>query len=268
LRALGLCLAGLLLGSPAWSLQSDLTLQQLNHKGWTAANGAPSAVVALAQTPDGTLWIGSEMGLFRFDGLSFVRYAGPPDQPFESNNVSTLATSPDGGLWIGFRFGDVGVLKDGRFTHYGKADGLPDGTVKSIVWDDVGTTWVAARGGLARLRGSRWERVTIGTNDLSPYGALVDRSGTLWVLAPDRVLARARGAIQFREIATRTYAPNGPHMALGVAPDGAVWTCRLVPIRAATEYFRMWLKARCCSIVKGISGSGARRSGVCPGTSS
>src|SRR5215469_12917301 len=93
LRAPGLCLAGLLLGSPAWSLESDLALQQLNHKGWTAANGAPSEVVALAQTPDGTLWVGSEMGLFRFDGLSFVRYAGPPNQPFESNNVSTLATS-------------------------------------------------------------------------------------------------------------------------------------------------------------------------------
>jgi signal transduction histidine kinase/ligand-binding sensor domain-containing protein len=216
-------LAGLLLGGPAWSLESDLTLQQLNHKGWTAANGAPSNVVALAQTPDGTLWVGSEMGLFRFDGLSFVRYAGPPGQPFESNNVSTLATSPDGALWIGFRFGDVGVLKDGRFTHYGKADGLPDGTVKSIVWDQLGTTWVAARGGLARLRGTRWERVPIGTNDLSPYGALVDRSGTLWILAPDKVLARAPGAIQFREIATRTYAPNGPHMALDVAPDGAVW---------------------------------------------
>src|SRR6516225_9107417 len=99
LRALGFCLAGLLLGSPVWSLESDLTLRQLNHKGWTAANGAPSAVVALAQTPDGTLWIGSEMGLFRFDGLNFVRYAGPPGQPFESHNVSTLATSPDGALW-------------------------------------------------------------------------------------------------------------------------------------------------------------------------
>jgi signal transduction histidine kinase/ligand-binding sensor domain-containing protein len=217
-------LAGLLLCGPALSLESGLTLQQLNHKGWTAANGAPSDVNALAQTPDGTLWIGSEMGLFRFDGLSFVHYAGPPDQPFESNNVSTLATSPDGALWIGFRFGDVGVLKDGRFTHFGKADGLPDGTVKSIVWDYDGTTWVAARGGLARLRGTRWERVPIDTNDPSPYGALVDRSGALWVLAPDRVLARARGASQFREIATRTYAPNGPQMALTVAPDGAVWT--------------------------------------------
>jgi len=218
-------LAGLLC-SPAWCLESDLTLQQLNHKGWTAANGAPSDVVALAQTPDGTLWIGSsEMGLFRFDGLSFVRYAGPAGQPFESNNVSTLATSPDGALWIGFRFGGVGVLKDGRFTHYGEANGLPNGTVKSIVWDQDGDTWVAARGGLARLHGARWERVPIDASDsLSPYGALVDRAGTLWVLAPDRVLARAPGARQFRVIASRAYAPNGPQMALAVAPDGAVWT--------------------------------------------
>src|SRR5215469_15714173 len=80
LRALGLCLAGILLSGPGYSLESSLTLQQLNHKSWTAANGAPSDVVAFAQTPDGTLWIGSEMGLFRFDGLSFVRYAGPPTQ--------------------------------------------------------------------------------------------------------------------------------------------------------------------------------------------
>jgi signal transduction histidine kinase/ligand-binding sensor domain-containing protein len=226
LRALGWCLAGLLFSGAARSLDSDLTLQQLNHKGWTAANGAPSNVVALAQTPDGTLWIASEMGLFRFDGLRFVRYAGPPNQPFESNNVSTLATSPDGALWIGFRFGGVGVLKDGRFTPYGEADGLPNGTVKSIVWDHEGATWVAARGGLARLRlsGTHWERVAIEPNNPSPYGAFVDRSGALWVLTPDRVLARAPGASHFREITTRTYAPNGPHMALAAAPDGAVWT--------------------------------------------
>ena len=225
MRSLGYCLVGLLLCSRAWSLESDLTLQQLNHKGWTAADGAPSDVVALAQTPDGTLWIGSEMGLFRFDGLSFVRYAGPAAQPFESNNVSSLATSPDGALWIGFRFGGVGVLKDGRFTHYGETDGLPNGTVKSIVWDRDGDPWVAARGGLAHLHGTRWERLPMDTSDsLSPYGALVDRVGTLWVLAPDRVLARTQGASQFRVIASRAYAPNGPHMALAAAPDGAVWT--------------------------------------------
>ena len=224
MRAVGLCLGALLLSSPVWSLQPDLTLQQLNHKGWTAANGAPGNVVALAQTPDGTLWLGSEMGLFRFDGLTFVRYAGPPGQPFESNNISSLATSPEGALWLGFRFGGVGVLEDGRFTHYGEADGLPNGTVKSIVWDRAGTTWVAARGGLARLRGTRWERVPIEKNELSPYGALVDGAGTLWVLGPDRVLAQAPGTGRFQEIAARAYAPNGPHMELGVAPDGAVWT--------------------------------------------
>jgi hypothetical protein len=121
LRAHGLCFAGLLLGGPAWSLESDLTPQQLSLKGWMAARGAPADVVALAQTPDGTLWITSEMGLFRFDGPIFVRYAGSPGQPFESNNGSVLATSPYGALWIGFRFGGVGVLKDGRFTYYGES---------------------------------------------------------------------------------------------------------------------------------------------------
>jgi signal transduction histidine kinase/ligand-binding sensor domain-containing protein len=225
LRVLGLYLTGLLLCGPAWSLQSDLTLQQLNHKGWTAASGAPSDVVALAQTADGTLWVGSEMGLFRFDGLTFVRYAGPAEQPFESNNVSALATSPGGELWIGFRFGGVGVLKDGHFTRYGETEGLPDGTVKSIVWDHDGVAWVATRGGLARLRGTRWERVAINGNDsLSPYGAFIDHAGSLWVLSPDRLLARAAGANQFRDMATRSYSPNSPYMALAAAPDGAMWT--------------------------------------------
>ena len=220
-----LYLTALFLCGPAWSLETDLTLPQLNHKGWTAANGAPSDVVALAQTGDGTLWVGSEMGLFRFDGLNFVRYAGPSDRPFESNNISALATSPGGDLWIGFRFGGVGVLRDGHFTRYGEADGLPNGTVKSIVWDRDGVTWVASRGGLARLRGTRWERVAIDTNDsLSPYGALIDRTGALWVLAQDRVLVRGVDSSQFREMARRTYSPNSPYMALAIAPDGAVWT--------------------------------------------
>src|SRR5262249_47465327 len=132
-RALGLYFVGLFLCAPTWSFESDLSLQQLNHKGWTAASGAPGDVVAPAQSPDGTLWVGSEMGLFRFDGLSFVRYAGSDDQPFESNNISALATSPNGDLWIGFRFGGVGVLTQGRFTRYSETEGLPGGTVKSIV---------------------------------------------------------------------------------------------------------------------------------------
>ncbi len=58
----------------AWSQTSPLRLQQLNHKAWSMADGEPGEIDAIAQTPDGTLWLGGTVGLFRFDGVRFVRY--------------------------------------------------------------------------------------------------------------------------------------------------------------------------------------------------
>src|SRR5271157_4015369 len=92
------------------------SLAELNHKTWTVADGAPPQIRVAAQTEDGTLWLGGPTGLFRFDGVSFVRYAGPPDKPFALNTVSALASWPHAGLWIGYEYGGVSVLKDGHLT--------------------------------------------------------------------------------------------------------------------------------------------------------
>jgi ligand-binding sensor domain-containing protein len=48
-------------------------LQQLNHRGFTQLEGAPTNVYALAQTTDGVLWLGSPTGLTRFDSSSAIR---------------------------------------------------------------------------------------------------------------------------------------------------------------------------------------------------
>ena len=200
---------------------SDLTLQGMDHKVWAAAEGAPSAVAAIAQTSDGTLWLGSATGLFRFDGMRFERYPASPDPPFPAPNVSALAVSPDGSLWIGFRFGGISRLRDGQLHNYGERDGLPDGTVKSLVWDRDGVFWVAARGGLARLRGDRWEKVAHNTIPTT-YGAMVDRNGTLWVASEDWILARRAGAEEFRQVAKRG-GPEGGSPPFSVSPDRLVW---------------------------------------------
>src|SRR5215472_7265071 len=78
----------------AWPLSADLTLQQLNHRAFTPAEGAPSNIYALAQTSDGTLWIGGGTGLTRFDGVRFVSYPGPSEQPLPSNDISSLVAAP------------------------------------------------------------------------------------------------------------------------------------------------------------------------------
>jgi hypothetical protein len=72
MKAILLLLLGLLLSfsGRAWSITADVTLQQLNHRAFSSTEGAPTNVYALAQTSDGTLWIGGGTGLTRFDGIA------------------------------------------------------------------------------------------------------------------------------------------------------------------------------------------------------
>ena len=60
-----------LLGSaPVLALDPSLDVSQYGHTAWTARDGfSVGAIFAMAQTPDGYLWLGTEFGLFRFDGL-------------------------------------------------------------------------------------------------------------------------------------------------------------------------------------------------------
>ena len=211
-----------LVSGEGWALVPDVSLRQLNHRVFTVMEGAPSDIVALAQGSDGTLWIGGRTGLARFDGLRFVPYPGPSDEPLQSTNISSLFVAPDGGLWIGFRPGGVSLLKDGHVTRYGERDGLPDGTVEQFAWDRDGSVWAATRSGLAHLKGNRWETIAgepaIGT----PYGVLVDRAGTLWVATVNGLFARVVSESRFREIDKRGYfGPGG--IVLAAAPDGQIW---------------------------------------------
>jgi len=81
---------------------------------------------------------------------------------------------------------------------------------------------VAARGGLARLRGAYWERVA---SDSIPTATsvLVDRAGTLWVMTRDAVLARVAGERNFREMAKLDKASNPLTFIANHVADGKVW---------------------------------------------
>ncbi|HZF30909.1 MAG TPA: two-component regulator propeller domain-containing protein [Gammaproteobacteria bacterium] len=216
---LGVCVS---FAGAVWPQPSDLSLSQLNHRMFTATDGAPSDIVALAQTPNGTLWIGGRTGLTRFDGVRFVPYPGRSEEPLESTNIATLLAASDGGLWIGFRPAGVSLLKGGHVTRYGLEDGLPNGTVQQLAEDRDGSIWAVARLGLARFSGQRWETVAGEPKLVTPYGVVVDRAGTLWVGTVDGLLARPAGEGRFRELDGRVYSDPGGS-SLTVAPDGRVW---------------------------------------------
>ena len=92
--------------------------QRIIHESWTFKDGAPEAVAALAQTADGYLWLGTEFGLFRFDGIRFERFLSPVGDQLMSTNIATLFADSTGGLWVGYLFGGVSFVKNGKVKNF------------------------------------------------------------------------------------------------------------------------------------------------------
>src|SRR5271170_5059353 len=97
----------------AVALNPSLDINQYAHTAWTIREGFFKGVIyAIAQTPDGYLWLGTEFGLLRFDGVRSVSWQPPTGGPLPSGRIRSLLAARDGTLWIGTEEG-LASWKDG-----------------------------------------------------------------------------------------------------------------------------------------------------------
>ena len=182
----------------AFSLDRDSSINQLHYTFLSEKDGAPSQISALAQTADGYIWIGSTVGLFRFDGVSFEEFKQPGvEQP--SHSIYSLMATPDGGLWVAFNPTGVGFIKNGALTVFSRPGEQPPSPIHCFARGLDGTIWAGTETGLVRREGDRW--VSIGRDwnfapEMIRY-LLVDRAGTLWVATINRVAFLRRGSRKF-----------------------------------------------------------------------
>src|SRR5438876_1396104 len=123
--ALGALLACVLIACEpnAYALDPALDVSQYAHTAWKIRDGFTKGIInSIAQTPEGYLWLGTEFGLLRFDGVRAVPWQPPPDQHFRSSLISSLLTARDGTLWIAYWKG-LASWKDGKLTQYPEFDG-------------------------------------------------------------------------------------------------------------------------------------------------
>src|ERR1051325_10233154 len=127
----------LLLGSPscALALNPALDISQYAHHAWRNSEGfAKGPINSIAQTPDGYLWLGTDFGLLRFDGVRPVPWQPPADQTLPSNKITKLLVARDGTLWVGTLNG-LASWKGGKLTRYAE---LADQTISAILQDHEG----------------------------------------------------------------------------------------------------------------------------------
>jgi signal transduction histidine kinase/ligand-binding sensor domain-containing protein len=193
------------------------------HTFWTRRDGAPGSISSLAQTKDGYLWIGSTLGLYRFDGLRFSSYPfGPHSQPLPSLDIASLSADRDGGLWVAFHNTAIVHLKtNGSAVSYGSSSGLVANMLERVIARPDGTVWAFGGGKLFKLEGEKWvdfgKRHGLGRGGV--FSVFFDREGTIWI-GRDRMLWMLRsGDLQFTQSAASVHYVS----SMAQTRDGQLW---------------------------------------------
>ncbi|HVO97085.1 MAG TPA: two-component regulator propeller domain-containing protein [Bryobacteraceae bacterium] len=167
---------------PALGLDPNRTLTQYYHRIWQAQQGLPEGTIyTILQTHEGYLWLGTQGGLIRFDGVRFdkfenirrtpsanawirgavedsrhalwlstadsglLRVDGDTVQRFlPSENVQCLAKSRNGDIWACAAQGIARVTADGKLTIYSTVEGLASKNTRAVCEGGDGTIWVAS----------------------------------------------------------------------------------------------------------------------------
>jgi ligand-binding sensor domain-containing protein/signal transduction histidine kinase len=139
---------------------SELGFPRYASRIWRTQDGLPeNRVRAIAQTPDGYLWIGTSSGLARFDGVRFVVYARFNTPSMRDDNIRALSVARDGSLWAATDGGGLLHYQNGRFESLGPNEGLASEFVGAVLEDRAGDVWAATNRGLFRRHGERFVRM-------------------------------------------------------------------------------------------------------------
>jgi signal transduction histidine kinase/ligand-binding sensor domain-containing protein len=199
----------------AFALEPSLDVSQYAHTTWKIRDGFTKGIItSLAQTPDGYLWIGTELGLLRFDGVRPVLWQPPSGQHLPGTLITYLLAAHDGTLWIG-TFNGLASWKNGKLREVPELAGQ---SVTSVLETRDRTIWIGvfadSGGALCDIHNGvvncERESGKFGTGVKALYE---DSRGTLWLGLSKGFWRWKPGAPEFFSV------PNQPFGIISFAED-------------------------------------------------
>lgn len=189
----------LLLAGPNASGASE-TADDFIATNWRNEDGLPHSIInAVVQGQDGYLWIGTYVGLVRFDGVRFLHYT-PADIPeLGDGRIVTLFVDRTGTLWIAVEGGRLVAYKAGQARVHipgGETNSQP---IVALAQDATATIWFQnAAGDFGKLTDTSYEIVSRPGGGMARSSRVLfcDQTGHLWVGTAEGMKSWRDGQLQ------------------------------------------------------------------------
>jgi ligand-binding sensor domain-containing protein/signal transduction histidine kinase len=207
----------------ARALDPGRMLSQYVYEIWTTDDGLPMGVVnGVLQTRDGYLWVATEQGVARFDGVRFEVFSAGTISGLPNNRITSLYEDSRGALWL-TTHGGLATYRDGAFTFYTEDDGLPHPIVQAVHEDADGSLWIGSKGPLARLIDGRFVLYQDDDGGTIDDVAAIRRAadGSIWLCRTNDTLELRDGRLFRHVLAANRANPRRPDVCR-VEPDGSL----------------------------------------------
>lgn len=155
-------------------------------RAWGTESGLPQNTVnAIVQTRDGYLWLGTQGGLARFDGVRFKVFGLAEGLP--SVQVRSLFEDRRGCLWIGMVGGGLCRMQNGRFENMTVEEQFSGATVNALLESAAGDLWAGTTAGMALIKDNQLTSspMMAALNNTPIRALFLDSQQTLWIAAAE-----------------------------------------------------------------------------------
>jgi signal transduction histidine kinase/ligand-binding sensor domain-containing protein/CheY-like chemotaxis protein/HPt (histidine-containing phosphotransfer) domain-containing protein len=214
----------LVVSGPAAALDPSLRPSQYILDQWQTREGLPqNGAATIIRAPDGYLWIGTQEGLARFDGVRFVVFDRNNEPALPSNVILVLFVDHAGRFWVGTEEG-MAVFENGHIKPYTAVAALAHSSINAILEDKKGRLWVGTDKALVQIdhEHGRVFGTADGLRDASIRALLEDRNGMIWVATATGGLHRFDGT-HFESMQLGPGEVVDRISAMYEDPDGTLW---------------------------------------------